>query len=140
METRMAYRLRTALRAVLGVGLVSLIGCGEGVAEPGSGEQAPPRPEEMRQTGSELYVAHSTLWRPMNVPVCWENPSTGDETKRQWVRDAVARTWEARSGVRFTGWDACVGWAQASASTSTTPARTRKRWATTSTAWPRAWC
>lgn len=110
METRMAYRLRTALFAVLGVGLVSLIGCGEGVAEPGSGEQSPPRPEEMRQTGSELYVAHSTLWRPMNVPVCWENPSAGDETKRQWVRDAVARTWEARSGVRFTGWDACVGW------------------------------
>ncbi|MCP3144494.1 hypothetical protein [Pyxidicoccus xibeiensis] len=61
----------------------------------------------MRHTASDLYVASSRLWRPMSVPVCWENPGAGDATQRQWVRNAVARTWEARSGVRFTGWGTC---------------------------------
>ncbi|HEX8703059.1 MAG TPA: M12 family metallopeptidase [Myxococcaceae bacterium] len=103
MRLGMACRRPTALFAALGVSFVSLLGCGEGVVAPASGE-----PVELRHTESELYVASPKLWRPMSVPVCWENPTTADSTQRQWVRDAVARTWEARSGVRFTGWGSCV--------------------------------
>ncbi len=60
------------------------------------------------ETGSsDLYVASSLLWRPTNIPVCWENPSAANSLQRQWVRNAVAASWEARSGVRFTGWNDC---------------------------------
>jgi hypothetical protein len=85
----------------MGLGIGALAGCGEAL-EP----QESPVPEDMRNTAADLYVASSTLWRPMSIPVCWENPGA-DATQRQWVRNAVARTWEAESGVRFTGWGTC---------------------------------
>ncbi|WP_163869325.1 hypothetical protein [Myxococcus eversor] len=62
----------------------------------------------MRNSEADLYVASARLWRPMSVSVCWENPGAGSATQRQWVRDAVTRTWEARSGIRFTGWGTCA--------------------------------
>ncbi|NOJ92161.1 hypothetical protein HMI51_04275 [Corallococcus coralloides] len=68
-------------------------------------EQTPPG--ELRHSEAELYVASSTLWWPLTIPVCWENPAAGNATQRQWVRDAVTRTWEANSSVRFSGWGTC---------------------------------
>lgn len=53
-----------------------------------------------------LAVKKDTLWANWNIPVCWENGS-GFVTERLWVRDAVAKTWEAESKVRFVGWKAC---------------------------------
>ncbi len=103
MLIRNASRGGTALLVAMGMGFGSLLGCGEGMSQP----DASGVPEDMRHTASELYVASYKLWRPMTVPVCWENPGPDDGTQRQWVRDAVARTWEAESGVRFTGWDTC---------------------------------
>ncbi|WP_211194291.1 M12 family metallopeptidase [Pyxidicoccus fallax] len=95
-----------ALLVALGLGLGSLAGCGEGMEplEPTASSTVPA--ESLGSNPADLYVASSTLWRPMNVPVCWENPGANAQ-QRQWVRDAVARTWEARSGVRFTGWGTC---------------------------------
>ncbi len=103
MLIRHTSRRGAALLMAMGMGFSSLLGCGEEMTQP---EPAGP-PEAMRNTAAELYVASSTLWRPMSIPVCWENPGANDGTQRQWVRDAVARTWEAESGVRFTGWDTC---------------------------------
>ncbi|AKF85453.1 hypothetical protein MFUL124B02_12885 [Myxococcus fulvus 124B02] len=65
-----------------------------------------PPVEEMRNSEADLYVASGQLWRPMTVPVCWENPGIYG-VERGWVRDAVARTWEARSGIHFTDWSVC---------------------------------
>ena len=96
-----------ALLVALGLGLGSLAGCGEGMDPGETAEPVTPSSESMGQSEADLYVASTTLWRPMNVPVCWENPGANDGTQRQWVRNAVARTWEARSGVRFTGWGTC---------------------------------
>ncbi|WP_163988986.1 M12 family metallopeptidase [Pyxidicoccus caerfyrddinensis] len=97
---------KTALLAALGVGLASLLGCDGGMEAPESAEPTSAPAETLTNTAADLYVASTTLWRPMTVPVCWENPGA-DATQRQWVRNAVARTWEARSGVRFTGWGTC---------------------------------
>jgi hypothetical protein len=94
-------RRAMALLAVLGAGVGPLFGCG------GAQESASAPGDDMKNTAAELYVASGTLWRPMSVPVCWENPTAGDATQRQWVRDAVVRTWESQSGVRFTGWGTC---------------------------------
>ncbi|MFP2927054.1 M12 family metallopeptidase [Pyxidicoccus sp. 3LG] len=95
------------LLAALGVGLGSLSGCGGETEQPAPDELTSAPVESMRNTASDLYVASARLWRPMTVAVCWENPATGNATQRQWVRNAVVRTWEARSGVRFTGWGTC---------------------------------
>lgn len=103
MLIEIACRQKAVLLAALGLG--TLIGCGNGseIADPG---MLPA--EEMRNSEAELYVASARLWRPMTVPVCWENPGPNDGTQRQWVRDAVARTWETRSGIRFSGWGTCT--------------------------------
>lgn len=47
------------------------------------------------------------IWKTSNIPVCWENFSSTTTQQRQWIRSAVARTWEANSQVRFTGWGQC---------------------------------
>lgn len=45
---------------------------------------------------------------PFNIAfVCWENPSDGDYEKREIVRRAVNETWQANSGLKFMGWNAC---------------------------------
>ena len=53
-----------------------------------------------------LYVKSSWIWSSPRIPVCWENPGSGNSDERDWVRDAVEDTWEAQSAVRFTGWNA----------------------------------
>lgn len=77
------------------------LGCsvGEGVA-PGDGE------EVADVAPQELYVATGKLWDTLFIPVCWQN--SGWTTEKGWVRDAVANTWEAASGVRFVGWGSCT--------------------------------
>jgi len=96
-----------ALLVALGLGIGSLAGCGQEMDTLETAEPVTLPPEMLASSEADLFVASTTLWRPMNVPVCWENPGAGDGTQRQWVRNAVARTWEARSGVRFTGWGTC---------------------------------
>ena len=56
----------------------------------------------------EAYVLSSSLWSSPSIPVCWENPSTSNDTERQWVREAIEGTWEAVSAVDFTGWGTCA--------------------------------
>lgn len=46
-------------------------------------------------------------WSYVKIPVCWENPSRSNNSKRQWVKQAVNRTWERHSGLDFTGWGRC---------------------------------
>ena len=97
---------RTALVAALG--LSSLLGCGS-EREPDAPAEPDAAPaESLRNTSADLFAAYHSLWPSQSIPVCWENPASWNDTYRQWVRNAVARTWEARSGVRFTGWGACT--------------------------------
>lgn len=47
----------------------------------------------------------------MPVPVCWENDAdenkARDKRLKEIVRQAVSNTWEAISGIKFTGWGDC---------------------------------
>ncbi|MFY2558783.1 hypothetical protein ACN469_14240 [Corallococcus terminator] len=101
-----ASRQGAVLLATLGLG--TLLGCGSDTEAPESAEPGTSPAGDMRNSEADLYVASAQLWRPMSVSVCWENPGAGDATQRQWVRDAVARTWEARSGIRLNGWGTCA--------------------------------
>jgi Astacin (Peptidase family M12A) len=40
------------------------------------------------------------------IPVCWENPQTFT-IERQWVRDAIAKTWESVANLSLYGWSQC---------------------------------
>ena len=96
----------TALVAALG--LSSLLGCGSEMEPDAPAEPDAAPAESLRNTSADLFAAYHSLWPSQSIPVCWENPASWNDTYRQWVRNAVARTWEARSGVRFTGWGACA--------------------------------
>lgn len=47
-------------------------------------------------------------WPSRSISVCWEPEAVGLETEKGWTRDAVAKSWEASSKVRFTGWGTCT--------------------------------
>jgi hypothetical protein len=42
------------------------------------------------------------------APVCWENPTSGNENERGWVREAVLATWKKYSSLDITGWQKCI--------------------------------
>ncbi len=90
-------------RGVPGLGLCALLaGCGPDML-PAEDEAA-----TLSTQTSNLYVASSKTWTTTDIPVCWENPSSGNATQRGWVRSAVAGTWDAQSAVNFTGWGTCT--------------------------------
>jgi Astacin (Peptidase family M12A) len=49
-------------------------------------------------------ILRNSVWTTKEITVSWENPSAQDAQERQWVREAVAETWERECGVRFVGW------------------------------------
>lgn len=55
---------------------------------------------------SPLYVSSSHVWARPNIPVCWENPGAYD-VERRWAEQAVTASWQAVSGVTFSGWGEC---------------------------------
>ena len=51
---------------------------------------------------NKAYVKKAAIWRTQQIPVCWENPSSGNATERGWVIDAVDNnTWAANSSLDF---------------------------------------
>jgi hypothetical protein len=46
------------------------------------------------------------VWKIKTIPVCWESTASSDHD-RQVVQDAVTNTWQAHSGLTFTGWGQC---------------------------------
>ena len=77
----------------LALGLVA--GCG------GSDSEA----EAVGSSGKELYVLSTAVWSSPHIPVCWE--TTGNDTEKGWVRDALAKSWELETNVAFEGWGTC---------------------------------
>ena len=60
------------------------------------------------------YVLSSAVWAwpsPLAAKiifVCWENPSPAFAQQMGWVKDAVAKTWQTNSKLRFEGWNQCT--------------------------------
>ncbi len=60
----------------------------------------------------EGYPLTSVIWPMRHIPTCWQLDSAvfiRYAAQREIVRQAVAATWEAASGVRFIGWEQCDG-------------------------------
>ena len=91
-------------RAIGVISTVTLLtGCGVSAA--------PSVPTPLEKIGSSSQALTTTpdvtLWTTQNneVPVCWETP--GYTREKAIVRNAVSKTWEWFSNIRFTGWIAC---------------------------------
>lgn len=52
-------------------------------------------------------VQKKAIWNRTNINVCWENPSSADESERRFVRRAAFETWQKHSRLTFTGWERC---------------------------------
>jgi hypothetical protein len=63
--------------------------------------------QQLGTSKQPLVIKEKTVWASPQIPVCWES-TAADNQERQWVRQAVARTWETVSAVRFTGWGQCA--------------------------------
>lgn len=67
----------------------------------------PPPEQEIEVREGELFVQTKLLWESPTIQVCWEQDGYAQE--RAWVQNALRRTWEAHSNVRFVGWGRCYG-------------------------------
>jgi len=62
-------------------------------------------PEEAPLAEKGYYLS-SAVWQRYDIPVCWE--TSGSATEKGWVKAKIESTWEANSGVDFTGWGTCA--------------------------------
>jgi len=53
---------------------------------------------------NNAYALTTSIWLKTTISVCWDNPSTGNKTEREWVREAIKDTWEKNSRLVFTDW------------------------------------
>lgn len=63
--------------------------------------------DQSEAAAAPLFAARPALWPSNEIPVCWVNPLPQHQTQRGWVRDQIARTWEATGAVRLIGWGTC---------------------------------
>ena len=56
---------------------------------------------------NQIYALKSTIWKTIQIPVCWESMNKGFLTEQEWVRQAIENSWEKNSSLRFTGWGVC---------------------------------
>jgi len=59
------------------------------------------------QCPDQLVGLKSSIWKTLEIPVCWESMEPNFGTERQWVKQAAIDTWETNSAIRFTGWMGC---------------------------------
>jgi Astacin (Peptidase family M12A) len=60
---------------------------------------------------NKAYVKSKFLWQrqenagnKIQISVCWDNPSPGNERTRQMVREVITNTWQRNSAIEFTYW------------------------------------
>ncbi|AFZ57273.1 peptidase M12A astacin [Anabaena sp. PCC 7938] len=63
------------------------------------------RAQDIGKIEQPLIVERSNLWSARQISVCWE--TGGNNVEKQWVRDAIAQTWEKESSARFINWGDC---------------------------------
>lgn len=63
---------------------------------------------QARNITDRAFPLMVSKWPFNSVAVCWENPAPTTAKERGWVRDAVEKSWQAHSNLRFTGWQQCV--------------------------------
>ena len=55
----------------------------------------------------QLVGLRSTIWKTLEIPVCWEEFDQRFSVQRAWTKDAVESTWQKNSALKFVGWGLC---------------------------------
>jgi hypothetical protein len=66
------------------------------------------RKAEQKTIVDKAFPFMPAKWPTRDITVCWENPQDDDAVARQWVQDAIKRTWETNSALYFSGWLKCA--------------------------------
>lgn len=92
-------------RAPLLVLAVSVLSCGDSNLEVASSAPA----AVGVQAQSLTYLAGSTPWQQLSIPVCWNSPARHDQDvlDRATVQREVENAWEQETGIQFSGWGDC---------------------------------
>lgn len=85
--------MRRLFPVILAVFLIGLTPAGHG--------------DELSRCPSLLTGLKSSIWRNLEIPVCWESSAAAFPKQREWVRDSITQTWQNHSALRFTGWGTC---------------------------------
>jgi hypothetical protein len=64
----------------------------------------------MARVADKSVILKAAIWSNPNISVCWETQNFPAE--RLMVRDAVTKSWQANSAVKFYGWGVCAANAQ----------------------------
>jgi hypothetical protein len=62
---------------------------------------------------AQPYPAHpyalddTTVWNTNAIPVCWDSVRSRLRTERDWIREALARTWVKETALTFSDWGPC---------------------------------
>lgn len=54
------------------------------------------------------YVLRESVWFDRKIYVCWENPNPEFSSEMKLVQQTIADSWEANSGLVFSGWQRCA--------------------------------
>jgi hypothetical protein len=57
--------------------------------------------------GILAWVDRTKVWLDRRIPVCWEEMPASQSTEREWVKDALAASWQYYSEVQFLEFDQC---------------------------------
>jgi hypothetical protein len=60
---------------------------------------------EEKTITDKAFPVPEARWPYNMTATCWENPEAAPEEERNWVRDAVDRTWKKNSDLRIAGWE-----------------------------------
>lgn len=59
------------------------------------------------QAHDEGFALSSAIWSTRDINVCWESYSTSTQEQRNWIRSAIADSWQKHSRVSFNNWGLC---------------------------------
>jgi len=64
--------------------------------------------QSLSNVQQHAYFDPTSKWPKASIYVCWENPDSRFTDDMNLVRMAVTDSWEAASGLQFTGWQKCA--------------------------------
>lgn len=63
--------------------------------------------EEFSRCPDAIAGLKSSIWKNLEIPVCWEDSANNFSKQRAWVQDSITQTWQKYSSLRFNGWNSC---------------------------------
>lgn len=66
------------------------------------------RAEDERNINDRAFPLMTSRWPFGTILVCWENPADKNSKERGWVKNAIEKSWQKHSALKFVGWKQCT--------------------------------